>query len=803
MTINEKELEVERTMVRMGIDRYRAKIDAARVGRRQSETPSGKYLVREAVGDVQRALQTWLKTNRPAQGPCPVAHAYLSRSRAPLVAFVAIRSVLDSIGMQTGLAAAAYAIGTRLEEEDRHSRIRGAERKVWADLKRRMKGATHRRSKQKMANDVETKLNIPFEGWPKREKIASGVVMLELIEQATGLIEFVRIGTGRGRKQTMVVGSAGALAWYEKSVEAHEALFPFWLPTVVPPKHWTNPYDGGYHTDIAARTTLVKTRDKDVLRDMEAASVSGMPQFYAAVNAIQDTAWEINPDVHQVIMHLWETGSTAGGLPSRAHEPRPVYVEGGDVVEHKRALGKWYRARVESHSKMILAAKILFMARMFAEHSEFYFPHKADFRGRLYPVPFFLQPQGPSYARGLLRFKEGKALETEAQRAWFEVHGANCFGVDKASFDDRRAWVQANSSRIAAVHLDPLENRWWEEADKPWEFLAWALEYGEYLRTDSFVSHIPVAMDGSNNGLQIFSLLLRDKVGAEATNCTPSEKPRDIYQDVANKVQVDLRARALAGEDAAIKWLTFLGPAGMPRAATKRQVMTLPYGSTLHSCIHYTRDWYEETRKERGGETPFDRGYKPAVYLARLVWDAIGETVVAARAAMDWLQAISAVCAEHGLPVRWTAPSGFPVRQAYVNYTTRQIKTSVGESVRWTRYREDGAKIVAGKQKNGIAPNFVHSLDAAALVATVSTAVENGIHSFAMVHDSYGVLAADAPRMAGVLRHVYADLFSRPLLEHFRDEILKQVPEGTVVPPVPPSGDLDVEDLKRSLYFFA
>ena len=54
-------------------------------------------------------------------------------------------------------------------------------------------------------------------------------------------------------------------------------------------------------------------------------------------------------------------------------------------------------------------------------------------------------------------------------------------------------------------------------------------------------THLPIAIDGSCNGLQIFSLMLRDEVGGEATNLTPRDKPQDIYGIVSDKTTAQLK----------------------------------------------------------------------------------------------------------------------------------------------------------------------------------------------------------------------------------------------------------------------
>ena len=95
------------------------------------------------------------------------------------------------------------------------------------------------------------------------------------------------------------------------------------------------------------------------------------------------------------------------------------------------------------------------------------------------------------------------------------------------------------------IRDSPIANRQWEDADNPFQFLAFCDEWKRYNETgDGFISHIPVNVDGSCNGLQIYSLLLKDKVAGKLVNCLPSEIPQDIYQLVANEVIKTLKVKA-------------------------------------------------------------------------------------------------------------------------------------------------------------------------------------------------------------------------------------------------------------------
>ena len=67
--------------------------------------------------------------------------------------------------------------------------------------------------------------------------------------------------------------------------------------------------------------------------------------------------------------------------------------------------------------------------------------YQLDFRGRIYAVPNYLNPQGPDFAKGLLTFAEGKPID-ENGACYLAIHGANCFGYDKVGLQDRIDWVQ-------------------------------------------------------------------------------------------------------------------------------------------------------------------------------------------------------------------------------------------------------------------------------------------------------------------------------------------------------------------------
>src|SRR5690606_5514141 len=112
--------------------------------------------------------------------------------------------------------------------------------------------------------------------------------------------------------------------------------------------------------------------------------------------------------------------------------------------------------------------------------------------------------------------------------------------------DERIAWVEEHRAEMMDSANDPLDGaRFWTTADKPWAALAACFEWAGYLEQgEAFVSHLPIAIDGSNSGLQHFTGLLRDAAAAPHVNLIAGDQPGDIYRLVAAKAQVLVDASA-------------------------------------------------------------------------------------------------------------------------------------------------------------------------------------------------------------------------------------------------------------------
>jgi DNA-directed RNA polymerase len=457
-------------------------------------------------------------------------------------------------------------------------------------------------------------------------------------------------------------------------------------------------------------------------------------------------------------------------------------------------------------SKRLLYAKIIWLAQKFKDYATLFYPLQFDFRGRAYCVPAFLNYQSIGGAKALLLFSNGKEITPENRgEFWLAVHGANMYGNDKISLEDRVKWVNDNEQWIVNCAQDPFRHREWEDASNAFQFLAWCDEWRRYQArgiNEKFISHLPVNVDGSCNGLQLYSLMLRDSVAGKLVNLLPSDTPQDIYQLVANAVNEKLKVHASEDRPYAQQWLDY----GVKRSTTKRSIMTICYGSTRYSCTDFVIEDLTK-RQDKGEHHPFVNDlFRPASYLASVIWDSIGDNLKSARVGMKYLQEIAKIVSKEQLPIHWVTPVGFPVYQSYPEMKSKRVKAMLMGEVIKPRINAETDKTDKLRMSNGVAPNVVHSVDSAGMIKTVNIAHKNGIRNFCNVHDSFGTTAGDVEMLNKSIREAFIDMFSNhDILEKFRQDVEKQLPDKlkAKLPEVPSKGDLDINKLRESKFFFA
>lgn len=835
-----RQYALEKEIRTLGCDRYDNNVVKARELERETYTKYGDLLLRRSIYKTSEAIKLFLaQAETGGRGKRHRAVAYLRLFPNPdVIAFIGLRGVIDGLSRRRTLVQVAMNIGGALETELRFTELEEREKGLYVKLMRQIKQNTEH-DKKSIAIHTMNKHDIEFDSWPSTDKLLVGQKVVELVLLATELCEVRTYTKGDKKRNTVIIPTERIREWIDKQNVRNAAMAPLLLPCIVPPKPYTNPTDGGYYTEAITPEAnyLVKTRNKRYFEELLNRE-NEMPLVYQGVNAMAQTPWAINTAVLDVAKRVWDNGGAWGSLPPREDIPLPLCPQcretitstrkGGQphkcFVGNRELLKQWKIAAKQIYtenerlvSQRLSIQKILWTAEKFADEEEIYFPVTCDFRGRAYYTPTFLTPQGADLAKGLLHFATGKPIDTIEAARWLAIHGANCYGEDKISFDDRVRWVTEHEAQIVASAANPDDTvEFWgaPHVDSPWQFLAWCFEWAAFLKTGSgFISRICVSLDGSANGIQHLSACLRDEVGAAAVNMTApvNDLPSDIYGLVANRVTEKLEEIVRETKDEeerlmAKKWLEF----GITRKLTKRPVMTLPYGSTMYSC----RDYLEEAAQELmiAGHAPLnffdprtDELFRATLFLQKPVWEAIGEIVIAGRQVMTWLADAARAVAKTGVPVSWQTPTGFYVTQNYFSMRERLVSTHIAGSRYRLTLNEPTDKVDSRKQASGVSPNFIHSLDASAMMMTIDYALKAGVTHFGMVHDSYGTHAADVQTMAVELRRAFIDLYkNNDVLGDLRKRLIHLVGgDESLIPELPKKGKFDIAAIADATYFFA
>lgn len=859
-----KQLQLEHEAYTEGERRFIKNLERQTERGELADNQVAKPLMQTLVPKIAQAVKEWhegpdgkLSTSRPS-----VAFTMLSteekavkdrslRISCESAAVIILKVILSKLVKPEGIPITpmASAIGRTLEDEIRFGRIRDKEKehfkKAIADNLNKRAGASYKKAYMQA---VETsmleqgQLEDAWGTWSPTEAVHVGIKMLEIVIQSTQLVELKRYGAGNAAADVEMVHLSDF--WVKKMAQRGFSLAgiaPVYQPCVVPPKPWTGVVGGGYWAKGRRPLPLIRLGSKSAVARYEDVY---MPEVYDAVNIIQNTPWKVNKKVLDVVNMVEKLNNTPiDDIPQM--EPLKPEDYAGETEEElkawKKAAAGIYRREKARQSRRLSLSFIVNQANKFSQFKAIWFPYNMDWRGRVYAVPMF-NPQGNDMQKGLLTLAVGKPIGADGFK-WLKVHGANCAGVDKVTFEERIKWVEDNHDNIMAAAKAPMDSiEWWGKLDSPFCFLAFCFEYAGVMHHGlSYSCSLPIAFDGSCSGIQHFSAMLRDHIGGHAVNLTPSGKVQDIYRIVSDRIEEELKVLLVNGTDnemvthedkktgeiterlklgtreLARQWLTY----GMSRKVTKRSVMTLAYGSKEYGFADQVYEDIVMPAIDSGSGAMFTEPSQASRFMAKMIWEAVSVTVVAAVDAMKWLQGAAKLLAAEVkdkktgeilkpcLPVHWVTPDGFPVWQEYRKKDTTRLNLMFLGSFNLQPTVNKGTKkeLDKHKQESGISPNFVHSQDGSHLRKTVvHTHRKYGVMSFAVIHDSFGTIPADAEYLFRGVRETMVETYrDNDVLLDFYEQFEYQLHESQrdKLPELPKKGKLNIEDILSSDFAFA
>ena len=859
-----KQLQLEHEAYTEGERRFIKNLERQTERGELADNQVAKPLMQTLVPKIAQAVKEWhegidgkMSTSRPS-----VAFTMLSteekavkdrslRISCESAAVIILKVILSKLVKPEGIPITpmASAIGRTLEDEIRFGRIRDKEKehfkKAIAENLNKRAGASYKKAYMQAveASMLEQgQLEDAWGTWSPTEAVHVGIKMLEIVIQSTQLVELKRYGAGNAAADVEMVHLSDF--WVKKMAQRGFSLAgiaPVYQPCVVPPKPWTGVVGGGYWAKGRRPLPLIRLGSKSAVARYEDVY---MPEVYDAVNIIQNTPWKVNKKVLDVVNMVEKLNNTPiDDIPQM--EPLKPEDYAGETEEElkawKKAAAGIYRREKARQSRRLSLIFIVNQANKFSQFKAIWFPYNMDWRGRVYAVPMF-NPQGNDMQKGLLTLAVGKPIGADGFK-WLKVHGANCAGIDKVTFEERIKWVEDNHDNIIATAKAPMDSiEWWGRLDSPFCFLAFCFEYAGVMHHGlSYSCSLPIAFDGSCSGIQHFSAMLRDHIGGHAVNLTPSGKVQDIYRIVSDRIEEELKVLLVNGTDNEVvthedkktgeiterlklgtrelarQWLTY----GMSRKVTKRSVMTLAYGSKEYGFADQVYEDIVMPAIDSGSGAMFTEPSQASRFMAKMIWEAVSVTVVAAGEAMKWLQGAAKLLAAEVkdkktgeilkpcLPVHWVTPDGFPVWQEYRKKDTTRLNLMFLGSFNLQPTVNKGTKkeLDKHKQESGISPNFVHSQDGSHLRKTVvHTHRKYGVMSFAVIHDSFGTIPADAEYLFRGVRETMVETYrDNDVLLDFYEQFEYQLHESQrdKLPELPKKGKLNIEDILSSDFAFA
>lgn len=583
-------------------------------------------------------------------------------------------------------------------------------------------------------------------------------------------------------------------------------------PMVEMPRQWGRGQRGGYEYDLAGTVPLILGTDA---KDPDCETI-----VYNTLNMLQATPWRVNHDVLRIAQEI--------------DRQENLFVERSEKLQRD----------------VILPERRLLEETAFeAGHNKpLHFVHALDFRGRVYPVATYLSPQGPDLARALLTFANGCSIapgDTQAVEA-LDHYGEELSGT---AFD---------LERIRRVADDPIGNRsfwWWAGGTgekNRWQYLAYCIERAKLAEkhnaSQPYESHLPVRLDASANGLQHMALLLKDEPLAKMVDVVVRPKGCEkVYDDVARRINDELRSRA---DDYRVKALLSRCDGGrITKEHAKSPTMIFGYGGT-HRGIgkrfakeHLRPQMRTEVEALAREIQPMLAGmtwgvrirpWKPARYgtprqatpkeIARVAqaaasvivnelascfvqaaWTAL-ETGVTAPAYVlrEWFQKTARAIACDDNVAEWRVPgTNFPARQMRCFTAKKGQKRQVWfywcgvKQHHVTVLVKPPTKLSKRKHSTSLAPNVIHSLDAAHLMMTLEQfSAEDA--PIGTIHDGFATWATRVTKLDYCFKLARQNLYSRQhnpfkeLVQQFRE---KCEAAGSQLPTPPTQGTLELEDV--------
>ena len=462
------------------------------------------------------------------------------------------------------------------------------------------------------------------------------------------------------------------------------------------------------------------------------------------------------------------------------------------------------RSVISAWDKQTQFTKIYSIAKKY-EGEVLNFCYSYDSRGRMYANQPHYNPLGTDLAKALLLYNDYLPVNLRE----LSISTANLMGFDKATLDDRVKFVDEHMATIIRIGESPWDNMEdllaLELGKKDlWQFLATAREWfmiSEHLSEgkdiSEYMSNLPNARDGTNQAIQILSLIGRDEFCGPMVNVAPhydengEQAVGDAYAYIGGFI-----VSALDGlEDPSDTLKAFTDALRdhprRCRVVAKRNTMTKNYSGTRWGFgIQHWEDKDSYEFEEADALT-----YSDCFILGGVIYDIIENQFKKASELMEWMKEGVTLMHSTNPVLTWKLPDGFTAFADKYETTNVNVSGNIGDKAVSLLIHIRKNKINKRKHRNAVAPNFIHSLDAYILREILRWMPEDA--PISTVHDSFSTTSNNIPTLIEVGREAYKKATDREQFRKMCNEAFK------VDRKLPDEGSLEVDSLDRTPYFLS
>ena len=405
-----------------------------------------------------------------------------------------------------------------------------------------------------------------------------------------------------------------------------------------------------------------------------------------------------------------------------------------------------------------------------------------DFRGRIYSTANISHQAGKAgkYFTNAAVSKPADFQEIAinvAAHMSYQNEAGEWVEMEKASRKEKEDFFNANIDIVTDTaadfnsHIDTIVHY-----DDATAFIKVATAYAESVK--SGMDNVIIPFDGTISGIQHYAAITHSQDMAFYTNITKEQARQDAYIALRDAV----REFGYNGDKVIMAAAQFI-----PRATVKGSLMTKPYGSGRDPAVKGIKAnsqlmaFINTNHKDRAKEI--------IKALADTITSERDSFVGAASEAMRILQFVTENIHSNGA-VAVVSHFGF-------------------------KFHNDSFKIGSdgkrernvSKQLSAIAPGFIHYSDSRHLQLVINRAAKAGI-AITAIHDSYGVVSADAKELAIIIRQEFVKMYEgtnhiAQFIESNKANISDDVYKQAMADAIANIGTYDVREILENEHAFS